>query len=57
MFNLNRAAVSALDKEDAGEVLQAYLNTEPEMVLSVHQTAGLAKQPQGSGAVDPMKMG
>jgi hypothetical protein len=52
---LNRAAVSCLKDEEAAEVLKAYLDTGPDMVLSVHP-AGAEKNPQGTGAVDPMKM-
>lgn len=55
MSVLKKAAVGALQKDDAAEVLKAYLNTAPDMVLSVHP-AGVEKNPQGTGAVDPLKM-
>ena len=47
---LNRAAVSALDPQESAEILQEYMNTQPQMVLSVHPAA--AQQPQGTGAGD-----
>ena len=53
---LNRAAVSCLKGEEAAEVLKLYLESKGlEMVLSVH-LGGMEKAPQGSGAVDPMKL-
>ena len=55
MSVLKKAAVGALEKDDAAEVLKAYLDTAPDMVLSVHP-AGVEKNPQGTGAVDPLKM-
>lgn len=51
---LSRAAVSALDPKESAEILQEYLNTHPEMVLSVHPGAGVQKQPQGTGAGDKL---
>ena len=53
---LKRAAVGCLNGSEAGEVLQAYLNTGAEMTFSVHPSAGVQKQPEGSGAVDPLKL-
>lgn len=49
---LSQMAVSSLDSEDATEVLQAFMETQPEMVLSVHPAAAVQKQPQGTGAGD-----
>ena len=49
---LNRAAVGCLNGKEASEVLQAYLNTGPEMAFSVHP--GIQQQPQGTGAGDKL---
>ena len=47
---LDTAAVSILAGDDAGEILHEYMNTSPEMVLSVHPSAAaVQQQPQGAG--------
>lgn len=51
---LSRAAVGCLNGDEATEILQEYLKTQPEMVLSVHPAAGLQKQPSGTGAGDKL---
>jgi hypothetical protein len=56
MSVLKKAAVGALvEKEELDTILRTYLDTAPDMVHSVHP-AGAEKNPQGTGAVDPMKM-
>ena len=49
---LKRNAVSCLTGQEAEEILQAYIATSLEMVLS--HTSGLQKQPQGTGAGDKL---
>ncbi len=52
---LNSLAVARKSGDDASEILQAYMDTAPEMVLShipAPAAPGLAKAPKGTGAGD-----
>ncbi len=49
---LESAAVGAKSGEDAKEILQSYLGTEPSMMLSHAPAAEPAVQPRGMGAGD-----
>lgn len=49
---LNSAAVGAKTEDDAKEILQTYLSTEPAMVLSHTLETALANKPRALGAGD-----
>jgi len=53
---LNSVAVGRRSGEDAGEILQAYIQTGPGMVLNhTAEAAPTNKAPNPAGAIDPMQ--
>jgi hypothetical protein len=53
---LNSAAVARRSDTEAGEILGAYIATNPTMALNHTQEVAAAAQPKGAGgAVDPTR--
>jgi hypothetical protein len=49
---LDRAAVGCLKGKEAGEILEAYIETQPDMVFT--NVPAAQQQPSGSGAGDSL---
>lgn len=53
---LETAAVARRSNDEAGEILGAYISTNPTMALNHTQEVAAAAQPKGAGgAVDPTR--
>jgi hypothetical protein len=53
---LNTAAVARRSNDEAGEILKAYIETNPSMALNHTAEPAVAAAPKGSGgAVDPTR--
>jgi hypothetical protein len=50
---LSRSAISCLKGSEAEEILQAYMDTGPDLVFS-HEPSAMQKQPSGTGAGDKL---